>query len=251
MYIVGIITALRVEASCITTLRMPFNRMVRLADCSVIWLSGMGDSAARTAATELLERGATALVSFGVAGALDPNLRPGDLIIPESIHSGEVSQHEGQEPPTYPVSLDWRNRLLELLPPHLSIAGGILAASPGVLTTAKAKLELGATTGACAVDMESSAIAEVAAKAGVPFLAIRAITDPVEYSPPAALLHAIQPEGSINTIHLLTLLFQRSVSFSTLLRLGKEIRAARSTLATVIRHADKELGGMPHTVTMP
>lgn len=251
MEIVGLITALRIEASCISSFRMPLNRMMRLCDTSVVWMSGMGDDAARMAATELLDRGVTALVSFGVAGALDPDLRPGDLIVPESIYTGEALKSDEEERLSYPVSADWRHRLLELLPPHLSVTGGSMVASPGVLTTAKAKLELGAATGACAVDMESFAIAEVAARAKVPFIAIRAITDPVEFSPPPVLLHAVQPEGSVKIMMLLMLLFQRRVSIDTLIRLGKEVRAARSTLAAVIRHAEKELGNMPHMVTIP
>ncbi len=249
--VIGIITALRVEASCVSSFRLPYRRMIRLSNGSVIILSGMGDSAARLTATDLIERGVTALVSFGVAGGLDPNLRPGTLVLPELIHSGKITPPDEEELPVYPVALNWLNRLQKLLPDHLSTVGGTLTASPGVLSTEQAKLELGVATGACAVDMESYAIAEVATKADIPFIVIRAITDPVEFSPPAALLGAIQPEGSVKLIQLLTILFRREVSISTLIRLGKEIRAARSSLAAVIRHADKELGSMPHTVTIP
>lgn len=250
MNIVGIITALRIEASCVSSFRMPLNRIVRLAEGSVVWLSGMGDVAARSAATELVERGVTSLVSFGIAGALDPDLRPGDLILPELIHAGKIPQDGEEELSSYPISLEWRERVVALLPSHLTVVGGTLTTSPGVLTTVKAKLELGATTGACAYDMESAAIAEIAAKHGIPYIAIRAITNPVDFSPPAELLQAIQPEGSIRTLHLLSLLYQRSVSVGTLIHLGKEIRDARSSLAAVIRNADKELGEMPRTVTV-
>lgn len=250
MSVVGIITALRMEASCVSSFRMPYNRIVRLAEGSVVWLSGMGDDAARSAATELLELGVTSLVSFGIAGALDPKLSSGDLILPESILAGKIPQDDEDGLFSYPVSLEWRDRVEALLPPHLTIVGGTLTTSPGVLASAKAKLELGAVTGACAYDMESAAIAEVAAKYEAPFIAIRAITNPVDFSPPAELLHAIQPEGSIKILHLLSLLYQGSVDVATLLHLGKEIREARRTLATVIRKADKELGEMPRTVTV-
>ncbi len=250
MSVVGIITALRIEASCVSSFRMPYKRIVRLAEGSVVWLSGMGDDAARSAATELLELGVTSLVSFGIAGALDPELSSGDLILPESVHAGKIPQDDEEELSSYPVSLEWRDRVEALLPPHLTIVGGTLTTSPGVLTTAKAKLDLGAVTGACAYDMESAAIAEVAAKYEAPFIAIRAITNPVDFSPPAELLHAIQPEGSIKTLHILSLLYQRSVDVGTLLHLGKEIKEARRTLAAVIRNADKELGEMPRTVTV-
>ena len=249
MSVVGIITALRIEASCVSSFRMPYKRIVRLAEGSVVWLSGMGDDAARSAATDLIDLGVTSLVSFGIAGALDPDLKSGDLIFPEIVQTGKIPL-EGEESPGYPVSLEWRNRVEALLSPNLTVVNKPLTTSSGVLTTAKAKLEFGAVTGACAYDMESAAIAEVAAKHEVPFIAIRAITNPVDFSPPPELLNAIQPEGSIKTLHLLSLLYHRSVDVSTLLHLGKEIREARRTLAMVVRNADKELGEMPLTVTV-
>lgn len=233
--VVGIVTALRVEARCLTPLRLPFNESVSLGDNAAIWLCGMGAKAAREAAVGLRADGATALMSFGVAGALDPGLRPGDLVLPESIHAGHL----------LPVDLDWRTRLQQQLSTHLNIAGGILAASSQVLTSAVAKRELAEATGACAVDMESGAVAEVAASAGVPFLAVRVITDPAEYSPPAALLAAVHPDGGVDLVRLLALLLRSAVTLSTLLRLAAEMRAARSTLSTVVRYGGTELGVAP------
>ena len=230
--VVGIVTAMRVEARCFTSLNLPFNARVSLGEGAAIWLSGMGEKAAREAAEGLQASGATTLVSFGLAGALDSSLRPGDLVLPESIHAGYI----------LPVDLDWRNRLRQRLPAHLSVASGILAASPGVLTSAGAKRELAEATGACAVDMESGAVAEVAARAGVPFLAVRVIADPLEFSPPPSLLHAVRPDGSADPARLLALLLRRSVTLGTLLRLAAQLRAARSTLLTVVRHAGTELG---------
>lgn len=231
---VGIVTAMRVEARCLTSLRLPFNARVSLGEGAAIWLCGMGEKAAREAAAGLQAGGATTLVSFGLAGALDSNLRPGDLVLPESIHAGDI----------LPVDLDWRNRLRQRLPAHLSVASGILAASPEVLTSAGAKRELAEATGACAVDMESGAVAEVAARAGVPFLAVRVIADPVEFSPPPSLLNAVRPDGSADPARLLALLLRRSVTLGTLLRLAAQLRAARSTLLTVVRHAGTELGAV-------
>ena len=229
---VGIVTAMRVEARCLTSLRLPFNARVSLGKGTAIWLCGMGEKAAREAAAGLQADGATTLVSFGLAGALDSRLRPGDLVLPESIHAGCI----------LPVDLDWRNRIQQRLPAHLKVASGILAASPRVLTSAGAKRELAESTGACAVDMESGAVAEVAASAGVPFLAVRVIADPVEFSPPSSLLHAVHPDGSADPARLLALLLRRSVTLGTLLRLAVQLRAARSTLLTVVQHAGTELG---------
>jgi hopanoid-associated phosphorylase len=229
---VGIVTAMRMEARCITRGRLPFNQRISLGQSGSIWLCGMGEEAARQAAEGLKKGGATALMSFGFAGALDPNLRPGNLVLPETIHIGY----------SMPVDLGWRSRLRRMLPASLNVSGGMLAASKQVLSSADAKLELARITGACAVDMESGAVAEAAAHAGLPFVAVRVISDAVEFSPPPVLLDAIRPDGSADLARLLLLLLRGSVTLPTLLRLAVESRAACSTLSTVARYADAELG---------
>jgi adenosylhomocysteine nucleosidase len=229
---VGIITAMRVEARCITQRRLPFNKPISIGENGAIWLSGMGALAAREAAEGLKTSGATALVSFGFAGALEPSLKPGDLVLPEFIHTDRL----------LPVDLSWRDTLRQRLPAQLSVAGGILAASAGVLTSGTAKRDLALATGACAVDMESGAVAEAAAHAGIPFLAIRAISDPMEFSPPPVLLGAVRPDGSADLARLLPLLLCRALTVRTLRRLATGSRAACSTLSRVTRFAGMEMG---------
>ncbi len=233
--VVGIVTAMRVEASCLTRVNLPFNEMVSLGEGAAIWLSGMGEKAAREGAEGLQLGGCDALISFGLAGALDSRLRPGDLVLPDSIHVGH----------RLPVDQDWRNRLQQLLPTHVNITNGVLAASTGVLTSADTKRELAEATGACAVDMESGAVAQVAAKAGIPFLVVRVIADPLVFSPPIPLLGAVRPDGSADPVRLMSLILRRSVTLGTLLRLGSQLRSARATLLTVVKHAGTELGTLP------
>lgn len=223
---------MRMEARCVTPLRLPFNRMISLGESAAIWLCGMGEEAAQEAAEGLRTGGATALMSFGLAGALGFSLRPGDLVLPESIYSDRSFQ----------VDLDWRARLQRQLPPHLCVVGGILATSRRVLTSATEKRELAQITGACAVDMESGAVAGTAAHAGMPFLAVRAISDPAGFSPPSILLGAVRRDGSADLTRLLPLLLRGSVTLGTLLRLARGSRAACSTLSAVVRYADGEMG---------
>jgi adenosylhomocysteine nucleosidase len=229
---IGIVTAMRMEARCITRRRLPFNQKASLGERAAIWLCGIGDEAARKAAEGLAASGVSALMSFGFAGALDSNLRPGDLVLPEAVHAHD----------SLPVDPGWRSRLRESLPASLNILDGVLATSNVVLCSAREKLELGRSTGACAVDMESSAVAETAAHAGIPFLAVRVISDAVEFSPPPILLNTIRPDGSVDLSRLLPLLLRRSITPHTLFRLAMESRAACSTLSAVARHAEAELG---------
>jgi hopanoid-associated phosphorylase len=222
---------MRVEGRCITPRRLPFNEPVSLGEGASIWLCGIGERAAARAAEGLHAAGATALMSFGLAGALDSALRPGNLVLPECIHADRL----------FHVDLLWRERLRNLLPNHISVANGTLAASRHVLTSAAAKRTLARDTGACAVDMESGAIAEVAERMGLPFLAVRAISDPIEFSPPSALLDAIRPDGSAHIGRLLGLLLRGRINPRILLRLAVESRTACLTLAAVVRHGGAEI----------
>ncbi len=235
MYVTGLVTALRAEASCVSSTHIPFNERVQVNDHAVLWLSGMGTQAARIAAEGLCQHGVTALVSFGVAGALDPNLKSGDLVLPDFIHASEQ----------LPVTLAWRNRLQQMLSTDITVVNGILANSVVPLISEKEKLDLAQATGACAVDMESGAIAEVATTAGIPFIAVRVIIDPMQFSPPEALLGAVYPDGGVNPLRLMALLLKRSVHLSTLMQMGIGMRAARKTLSRVIQSAGAGLDSRP------
>ncbi len=232
VHMIGLVTALRAEANCVSPARIPFNAIMPVNDLAVLWLSGMGAQAARTAAEGLHQHGVTALVSLGVAGALGPNLKPGDLVLPDAIYADAQ----------FPVNMAWRDRLQKLLPADVTVVNGILADSAVPLTSEKAKLNLAQATNACAVDMESGAIAAVAATAGIPFIAVRAIIDPIRFSPPEALLGAVYPDGRVNSMRLIALLLKRSVHVSTLLHMGAGMRAARKTLSRVIQSAGEGLG---------
>lgn len=232
MNLTGLVTALRAEASCVSSVRIPFNEKVLVNDLAVLWLSGIGAQAARIAAEGLCQQGVTALVSFGVAGALGPDLKPGDLVLPDMIHASE----------RLPVTIAWRNRLQQQLPADVTVVNGALVSSAVPLTNEAAKRDLAQATGACAVDMESAAVAQVAVTAGIPFIAVRAIIDPLRFSPPEALLGAVYPDGGVNLLRLFALLLKRSVHLNTLVQMGTGMRAARKTLSRVIQVAGAGLG---------
>ncbi|UJP05849.1 MAG: phosphorylase [Nitrosomonas sp.] len=228
MSYLGIVSALKSEATCLMNLRFPVYRVVNIGDNTKLCLSSIGNDAARGAALKLCENGASALVSFGVAAALNNALTPGDLVLPEAII---------QDGGSLPVDIAWRNRLAHRLSPHLTVTGGTLAAADVPLTSRQEKIALGEKTGACAADMETAAVAKVAGEIGIPFIAIRAIVDPLEFSPPDALLSAVHPDGNVDLIRLIALLIKRSVSVKTLIHLGLGMHAARTTLGKVVQVA--------------
>ena len=130
--------------------------------------SGVGQARARAAARDALRDGATALVAWGVAGSLDSSCPPGTVLLPAIVRRPGGTSFRASE--------GWRKRLAGKLAPHVAVQGGELLSVDEVLATPQAKA--GARKlGAVAVDMESAAVAEIAATARRPFIALRVIFD--------------------------------------------------------------------------
>jgi adenosylhomocysteine nucleosidase len=143
-------------------------------------VGGGGEAGATAATARLIAQGVRRLLSFGLAGGLDPSLAPGTVLVPDVILS-----HDGH----WPVD--------PLLAAILGRVGGALWSGGDVLVTASAKLALHARTGAAAVDLESAAVARAASRHAVPFATLRAVCDPAGRSLPRAALVALDPQGRI------------------------------------------------------
>ena len=193
---------------------------------------------ARLEAERLLAEGAGALVSFGIAGGLDPALVPGDLVLADRISlpdGGRIATAAGWRG-------HWAARAGDA---GLRTLGGTLAGSPRVVTPAADKRRLFETSGACAVDMESHAVARVAEAAGVPFLAVRAIADPADSSLPSVARHALTPDGRERRAMVAARLALRPWQVWAVLRLRRDTQAALSTLGRLVRLLGPDALGPP------
>ena len=86
-----------------------------------------------------------------------------------------------------------------------------------------------------AVDMESAAIASVAATRSVPFLAIRAILDPVEEDLRIAFDRFLDHRGEPSPASLARYLFAHPLALIPLLGLGLRTKAACRRLGRLLR----------------
>ena len=171
------------------------------------------------AARQLIERGARALISLGLAGGLDPTLRPGTVIVPSAVIDGEHHY------PTDPHLA----QLLGGVTPHLLLAMQTVVAS----TVEKQRLH-GATR-AAAIDMESGAVARAATVHGIPFAALRITCDPAQRSLPPAALAALDSQGAVALRRVLTSLLKQPTQIPALLALAREAAAARRALLARVR----------------
>ena len=99
------------------------------------------------------------LISAGFAGALEKELRVGDLVLAENFSSPELRQSPALDLPEDRVFL------------------GKLLTVGGMVDSPEERVRLAAATGAVAVDMETKFIAEICAKHETPMLSLRAISD--------------------------------------------------------------------------
>jgi len=160
------------------------------ANC-LVRVAGIGRGRAHAAAARVIERGARALLSWGVAGGLSPRLRTGDLLLPRRVVSsrGEWQTHEG-----------WRARLLRALPDAREVDAIYCNDEP--LTSIDGKSAL-ATRGFDVVDMESAGVAQVAEQADIPFLVVKSVCDPAVRTIPALALRMLDGDGRLRASSVL------------------------------------------------
>jgi adenosylhomocysteine nucleosidase len=158
-------------------------------DGSLISVSGIGADSAARHARGLVAAGAGALLSWGVAGALDPALDCGAAVLPAEVlrAPGEPGCATLQR---FETCRGWRERLLAALQGHARVVTGTLLSSALPVTSAARKASLFHQTMAVAVDMESAAVAGVAAEHGLPFIALRVILDTALDSLPGSVMRA-------------------------------------------------------------
>ena len=233
MTLLGVEVALKAEAKCLARGQRITENFIYLPEGILVRLSGIGSGQARLAAKALLEKGVTALLSWGCAGGLHPRVSPGDLILPKTVIAADQS--------LFYTDVDWHRCLHDCLKGHVDLHTDPLIESPSVLTNFNDKLALSYRYGAVAVDMESAAVARVACQAGVPFMAIRAVADPPDMSIPLSSLAAVDEHGRICLPRLLKRLLWHPVDLFSLIHLGIYFHSARVTLKKVAHLVGKDL----------
>lgn len=233
MTLLGVVTALKAEAMVLVKGPMAVGEVLHLPEGKLVKLSGIGPKQARLASEALVENGATALLSWGIAGGIHASLSAGSLILPQRVLSSDQS--------TFFTDAAWHERLCTRLTEHFDLNTEAIVQSPTVISTPGEKTALFKKSGAVAVDMESASVAQVAALTGIPFMAIRAICDPLNTTIPANARIAIDERGRLQPLCLLQTIARHPREFIHLVRLVRGFRAARTTLTSVLLHTGPRL----------
>jgi hypothetical protein len=165
------------------------------------------------------------ILMAGLAGALDPSLIAGDVIIDDC-------------PPAWLPATPFRT--------------GKIIVSPTIVSTPGDKRRLFERTNALAVDMESAATRTLAAKLNVPFVSIRAISDTAAESLDPAVLSMVDEFGNPRPLSIAAALIRRPSLVPRLKQLGANSKLAAANLAAAItsivrRIIETELAASPET----
>jgi len=189
----------------------------------VIAVAGGGDADSLATKLNALHGDIRGVISIGLAGALSPLLKVGDVVIADQIITGAENWdcHEG-----------WRVRLMSRL---VQAHQGQIFGSDLIIEKAETKIGLHQATGALAVDMESQVAARFARARNLPLAALRVISDDAGHILPPAALVAMKPDGGIALGRVLGSLLRHPLQLPSLIRTA---RGSNKAFAELLRCLD-------------
>ncbi|MBI3895378.1 MAG: hypothetical protein HY313_05560 [Acidobacteria bacterium] len=223
----GIVAALRWEVQFLLSKRFHARRLcdnvyfLTLGQTpTVLAIGGTGPQNSFRAAQELAQQfEVQGLFSLGFAGGLSGSVLPGDVIMADRV-----------------VDLDTGENFFcrgDLLPVN-DARRGILLSANRVISSSAEKQRLGESHKAFAVDMESSGVARAAARAGVPFGAIKSITDDSKQSISIDFQDCRSDHGKLSAMRVIHKGIQSWQGMRDLWALGLGARLAAKNLGAAL-----------------
>jgi len=178
---IAIVTAMKAEFECFEKHILFKEKADKSSNCILrgilrgkdvmVVQSGVGEERVLNAISSVLDKYPIEfIISTGVAGALSPDLRTGDIIIGEKVLSM-------REKIFYSDSALINACVESCKKLRTRYFSGAILTSSKFVSSSNDKMRLFREYGALAVEMESAFIAMYAVEKGIPFLAVRAISD--------------------------------------------------------------------------
>lgn len=178
-------------------------------------IAGGGIALQLARAIELeIGRGAAAVISFGIAGGLAPDVAPGSWIVGRAVVTSTTN---------WLCDPVWAGELAGRL--HGALTADVAGVDEPLIDAAH-KHALYRASGAIALDTESHIAARIAAEHRLPFAVFRVVADPAHRSLPAAAARSLKPDGTIDGSTALRSLMQAPGQLPLLLRTAVDASAA-------------------------
>ena len=191
--------------------------------------AGMGMVNAGWAATALAIQTPDLMISAGFGGAVLPGLKVGDLVMAEQLLHWTGDGFEQVEAGMY------ASEKISLL------VRGCFITSDGILNKHDLQGLLPSDAHHPVLEMESAAVARVAAEHGIPFLGLRAISDPWDEELGFAINEFCDDELRIRPLKVLATILRRPTIIPQLIRLARNSRVAAKSLCAATEQLFRQL----------
>jgi adenosylhomocysteine nucleosidase len=192
------------------------------SDYAIAVCGGIGAECARQAAEAVIAKySPKMLISAGIAGAAVPDLHVGDTVFPAVV----IDTQDGSRHGTAISDAALRNTPL---------ARSVLA-SCGAIAGARQKRQLATSYGAHVVDMEGAAVARAAQNHNLRFVAIKAISDEVDFEIPE--LNRFVRSGKFATKSFILYIILRPWLWMKTVRLARNTQIASDNLCAWLRES--------------
>jgi len=181
-------------------------------------LTGMGQTHALEAARRMLPDRPDICISTGLAGALRSEYRPGDVLAARLVSEVGEPVAVASHPELLATAVECGARQVERF-----------ATSRTLVSRAAEKLRLGKL--AEAVEMESYIILAEAARYGVPAVAVRAVSDTLDFDMPYDFERVRNAQGQIRIGGIIAQVLRHPSGLPALLSLARDCRLAARHLA--------------------
>jgi len=239
---IGIITAMPEESAAILKNAKNIHRSKlggkKLFNCNISGNSavmvetGMGMLNAGWGATTLAGDGIDLLISAGFGGAVRQGLHVGDIIM-----ARHIMQLHGNDLEEVSVGFYGQNNIAE----KLSLPQGTFISCDTILNKRELAGLLPAECANPVVEMETSAIARVAALHGIPFLALRTISDPWDEELDFSIDEFCDDSMQIRIPKVLRTIAKRPHIIPQLIRLARNSRTAAKSLSKTMEQLLKQI----------
>ena len=229
-YHLGIVTAMHWETRLVEKVCERLSASPHVVN---IACSGMGAEAAASAAQQLVQNGADALVSIGCCGGLNPEYNSGDVII---AHSAVIN--DGSNKLLIASETQWQTMCLnqyKSLQLPFKVCAGVIADTKKALEDKQQKQQLYAQSKADVVDMESAAVFTVGQQQQVPTLAIRSVLDTATDTLSPVFTNSCDTFGNVKWATLVANLLKQPKALKYAHHLARQQRLVKKNLGMVIQ----------------
>lgn len=189
-----------------------------------------GDPARLRALLEAVDDDVTAVLSFGIAGGLDPSLSSGDLVVATKVRALEGA---------WAADVVWGAALAQASGARL----GVVASAATVVAAPAAKRSVRILTNGLAVDLESATAGAFATVRRLPFAVLRAVADTAAEVLPRAAARGLTPEGRPAPGRVLLALLRRPSELSALIQVARQSRTALAALGRAAQNLQEHRVG--------